>query len=67
MNEFQQRDPYQAAIIRSDVTKAISKFIPGVVEETQLSTEETFSPNGRGTQCHSSAALLLILRSGDAN
>jgi hypothetical protein len=50
MNEFQQRTPYQAAVIRSDVTKAIGKFIPDVVEESQLSIQETFSPNGRGMQ-----------------
>jgi len=53
MNKFQQRTPYQAAVIRSDLTKAIGRFIPDVVEETQLSMEETLSPNGRGTQCHS--------------
>jgi len=51
MNEFQQRNPYHVAVIRTEATKAISKFIPDVVEETQLSTEETFSPDGRGTHC----------------
>ena len=53
MNKFQQRNPYQAAVIRSDLTKAIERFIPDVVEETQLSMEEALSPNGRGMQCHS--------------
>ena len=53
MNKFQQRTPYQAAVVQSEVTRAIGKFIPDVVEETQLSTEETFSPNGHGAQCHS--------------
>jgi len=52
MNEFQLHNPYHVAVVRTEATKAISKFIPDVVEETQLSTEETFSPNGRGTQCH---------------
>ena len=53
MNKFQQRTPYQAAVIRSDLTKAIGRFIPDVVEETQLSMEETLSPHGRGMQSRS--------------
>ena len=66
MNEFQQLNPYQASVIRSDVTKAIGKFIPDVVEEAQLSMEEVFSPNGRSTQCHSLVSFQLILHSRDA-
>jgi hypothetical protein len=49
MNKFQQGIPYQTAVLRTDVTKAIGKFIPDVLEETQLSMEEVFSPNGLST------------------
>jgi len=67
MNEFQLHNPYHVAVIRTEATKTISKFIPDIVEETQLSTGETFSPNGRGTEVIFFAILLLTLRSGDAN
>ncbi|KAK7063842.1 Ent-kaurene oxidase [Favolaschia claudopus] len=44
MNPRQQALPYQAVVTRTDLTRAIGSFIPEVVEETNLSMAEAFSP-----------------------
>ncbi|KAF8204330.1 cytochrome P450 [Mycena galopus ATCC 62051] len=47
MNPRQQAIPYQAAVVRTDITRAIGSFVPEVLEETRLSMSEAFSfPSG---------------------
>lgn len=54
MNPEQQGNPFQAAVVRTEVTRAITSFIPEVLEETQLAMEETFNPNKDASECQSS-------------
>ncbi|KAK7063838.1 Ent-kaurene oxidase [Favolaschia claudopus] len=44
MNSRQMAFPYHATVVRTDLTRAISSFIPEIVEETQLAMAEAFSP-----------------------
>jgi hypothetical protein len=44
MNSRQLALPYQAVVIRTDMTRAISSFIPEVLDETRLSMSEAFAP-----------------------
>ncbi|KAJ7361121.1 cytochrome P450 [Mycena albidolilacea] len=44
MNSRQLALPYQAVVVRTDVTRAISSFIPEVLDETRLSMSEAFAP-----------------------
>jgi len=44
MDEQQQRNPFQAAVIRSDLTRAIASLVPEIVEETTLAMAETLKP-----------------------
>ncbi|KAF7352746.1 Ent-kaurene oxidase [Mycena venus] len=44
MNSRQQALPYQTAVIRTDMTRAIGSFIPEVLDETRLSMSEAFAP-----------------------
>ncbi|KAJ6520276.1 cytochrome P450 [Mycena sanguinolenta] len=43
MNSRQQAMPFQAAVIRTDMTRAISGFIPEVLDETRLAMSEAFA------------------------
>ncbi|KAF7347452.1 hypothetical protein MVEN_01501200 [Mycena venus] len=52
MNSRQQALPYQAVVARTDITRAISSFIPEVLDETRLSISETFAPKaGESEPC----------------
>ncbi|KAJ8516848.1 hypothetical protein ONZ45_g5889 [Pleurotus djamor] len=42
MNPRQQGNPYQVGVIRNELTKGISTFIPEILEETTLAMKETF-------------------------
>jgi len=44
MDEHQHRNPFQAAAVRSDLTRAIASLVPEIVEETTLAMAETFKP-----------------------
>lgn len=49
MNKDQLANPYHIPIVRGDITRAISGFIPEVLDETVLAIEETFkAPLGTG-------------------
>ncbi|KAF7337632.1 Ent-kaurene oxidase [Mycena sanguinolenta] len=43
MNARQQALPFQAVVVRSDLTRAISTFIPEVLEEMRLAMAEAFA------------------------
>ncbi|KAF7337635.1 Ent-kaurene oxidase [Mycena sanguinolenta] len=43
MNARQQALPFQAVVVRTDLTRAISAFIPEVLEETRLAMAEAFA------------------------
>ncbi|KAJ6520279.1 cytochrome P450 [Mycena sanguinolenta] len=43
MNSQQQAMPFQTAVVRTDLTRAISAFIPEVLEETRLAMSEAFA------------------------
>ncbi|KAJ7269284.1 cytochrome P450 [Mycena haematopus] len=43
MNSRQQALPYQAVVTRTDLTRAISTFVPEVLEETRLAMSEVFA------------------------
>ncbi|KAF8893357.1 cytochrome P450 [Infundibulicybe gibba] len=42
MNEAQLQNPYQAAVIRTNVNRAIPTFIPEILDESDLAMGETF-------------------------
>ncbi|KAK7063836.1 Ent-kaurene oxidase [Favolaschia claudopus] len=44
MNSRQMPLPYHTTVVRTDLTRATSSFIPEIVEETQLAMAEAFSP-----------------------
>jgi hypothetical protein len=44
MNSGQQATPYQEAVTRTDITRNIGNFIPEVLEESQLTLDETLQP-----------------------
>ncbi|KAF4563282.1 hypothetical protein EYR40_007003 [Pleurotus pulmonarius] len=44
MNNKQQKIPFQATVIRNELTKGIANFIPEILDESTLAMEETFRP-----------------------
>ncbi|KAF9501445.1 cytochrome P450 [Pleurotus eryngii] len=47
MNNKQQKIPFQATVIRNELTKGIANLIPEILDESTLAMEETFrSPSG---------------------
>lgn len=44
MNNKQQKIPFQATVVRNELTKGIANFIPEILDESTLAMEETFRP-----------------------
>jgi hypothetical protein len=42
MDEYQLKNPYQAAVLRMGVNRALPSYIPEMLEETVLAMEDTF-------------------------
>lgn len=42
MDVHQLRNPYQATVLRTDVNRAISSYIPEILDESILAMDETF-------------------------
>jgi len=42
MDVHQLRNPYQASVLRTDVNRAISSYIPEILDESILAMDETF-------------------------
>lgn len=42
MDEHQLKNPYQAAVLRKDVNRALPGYIPEMLEETTLAIEDAF-------------------------
>jgi len=51
MDPHQMENPYQATVMRTDVTRAIPTFIPEILEESILAMDQVLGPTmDRGTR-----------------
>lgn len=42
MNSHQMRNPYQATVLRTDVNRSLTSYIPDLLDESILATDEIF-------------------------